>query len=140
MTFTRRSDSATLNPIMVVAPFEQSSETGTIARRIAQSNEVRVTYVGSAGPREGTIVMLFNSYSDANAARAFMSAPSLFEFDGIDTASTSDYVIVDDYILETADASAGDYAIVFAVTAPVELTGTGGAGWSIRVPYIEVPE
>lgn len=140
MTFTRRSDSSTLNPVMVVAPFEQSNEPGTVVRRVAQSNEVRVTYVGAAGPREGNIVMLFENYPDANAARQFMSAPSLFEFDGIGTSSTSDYVISDDYIVEVADSGVGDFAIVFAVTAPVSLTGTGGSGWQVTVPYMEVPE
>lgn len=139
MTFTRQSDDATLTPILVVAPSEQSRETPTVARRVAQSNAVRVTYVGAPAPRRGTLTLLFATYLEVNAAASFFSEPSLFEWDGAENAPR-DYVIVNYRIFEQADSGSGDFAMQFAVSGgDITLRGTETTGWELDLPYLEVP-
>lgn len=142
MTFTRRSDSATLSPLLVNAPFQHARRSGTVARPLAQSPEVRVTYTGGSEPRSGTLSLVFQSYSSALAGMDFFTSGSLFEYDGVNPSATNVYVIVDGFIVESADTDTGEFAIVFAVPRDdqIELSGTQGTGWEIRVPYVEVPE
>lgn len=142
MTFARRSDASTLSPLLVNAPFEHARRSGTVARPLAQSSEVRVTYTGASEPRRGTLSLVFENYTGALAGLNFFTAASLFEYDGVNPSATSDYVIVDGFIVESADADTGDFAIVFAVPNDdqIELSGTQGTGWELRVPYLEVPE
>lgn len=137
MTFTRLSDSSVMNPETVEFPVEQSRETGTVARRVGQSSEVRVTYVGATAPRTGTFRLRFATYASAEAAAVFFSAKSLFEFDGT-TSDAGTYTIVDDLIVETADVDEGDYAIRFTVVG--EIQPTAEEDWTLlRVQYMEVP-
>lgn len=139
MTFTRQSDSTTLTPVRVLVPLDQARPSATIARRVAQSSAVRVTYVGAPGPRDGELRLLFSTYATANAASLYFAASSLFDWDGADVA-TSDYTIVADRIFETADVDEGDYALTFAVVESPRISGSDDEGWELTVPYLEVPE
>lgn len=138
MTFTRQSDSSTLNPVAVVGPFRQARTTNNTVRQLAQSTDVRVVY-GQTGPRKGAFTLRFTSYTTADAAIAWFCHQSLYEFDGTPN-NQGDYTIVDDYIVETGDADAGAYAITFAVTdaSEPELVRGNAGYWDVVISYTEV--
>jgi hypothetical protein len=83
MTFTRTSDSATLDPLFVFGPYENEREVRTAVVPLAESSNVRVTY-NYVGLRTGTFMMLFDSYAAATAGATFFSSRSSYSFDSTD--------------------------------------------------------
>lgn len=135
--FTRLSDDATLIPIQVFGPFEQTREVRNIVRTVMQSANVRVAYSPTVY-RRGEYQLLFDTYADALEATDYFSSFSLYQFEG--PAIDAGILIQEGgYVLESDGTPDAGFSMRFVV-APGDLTITQNGLWELRVPYQEVPE
>lgn len=134
MTFTRSTDSATLTPLIVFGPYENSYEVRNIARPLLQSSSVRVTYVPQ-GPRDGKLMLLFASYANAVAAAGYFAPAASFTFNG-PVVTTTGYTIVNNVVLPVGDID-DTFDMTFIVTGgTVDIEQN--ELWEVSVPFKEL--
>lgn len=134
-TFTRSVDSETLTPIMVYGPYENELEAQTVAHRLAQSADVRVTYRPLAN-RTGEFGLLWSTYDEAHDAARWFGRAATYHFDGPSTPLG--YVIVDGMVVMGTGEPDATYAMDFIVSGPLRIRQD--VRWELTVPFTEVTE
>jgi hypothetical protein len=154
MTFTRLTDNATLQPILVFGPHEEAREVKNIARELLHSSIVKITFVPTDA-RTGEYQLLFETHAQARAGFSFFDDQSLFRYSGPDTPGTPGHpgipsgeliqdggiIIESPGIPPVPPGPPGPPDASFAFTFLVwggPMTITQNSLWELRVPYKEV--
>jgi hypothetical protein len=137
MTFTRLSDDATLTPVMVFGPYEQTRRSRQIVRELAESGEVRVAW-RPPSRRRGTYMLLFSTYAAALSAQSWFLENSEYDFEG-PTVGEGVYEVVDGYIVEVPPTTDAGFSMRFVLDEEEPTINQNDPMWELRVSYQEVP-
>lgn len=102
-----------LDPLLVVAPWEETTEPGTVTHRLMHDSAHRFTYRPPA-PTTGVFELLFGSYAAARAARSWLSAPATFTiYEPVDDDHLTQAFMVtgDDLEIEQSDEAPGAWML-----------------------------
>lgn len=136
MSFERVIDSAALDAT-VTRPFEDERESRNVATPLMESDAVSVAYF-PATTRTGEFVLRFPDYEEADDARTYFLAASLYDFLGPATTA-GEYIISDGLVVLSAGEPDPARSFRFAVIDRPILRELLGAHCELRVPYREVP-
>lgn len=137
MTFTRLTDDATLEPLLVFGPFQTERDSRNIATPLLHSSAMRVTY-SAMTHRTGEFQLLFETFSEAKAGVEFFAAQSEYTFDGPEETVGGGLEVVDGYVVETDPTPDPSFDLRFVVVGVPRISQNGL--WEVYLPYAEVPE